>query len=163
VEANAVKPKLTIDFGKYHTYDEMTAGLQGLAAAFPELAQLNSIGRSHQGRELWAMEITNRATGAADAKPALYVDGNCHGEEVIASEAAYYAIWYVLSNYGSDPMVTELLDTRALYILPRINPDGAEWSLTTPFHHVGNGHYPFWEEPLSGHREKDLNGDGRIT
>lgn len=158
-----MNPKVTIDFGKYHTHDEMTAGLRALAEAYPELARLSSIGHSHQGRDIWAMEITNRATGAPEDKPALYVDGNCHGEEVIASEAAYYAIWYVLSQYGADPFVTELLDTRALYILPRINPDGAEWSLITPYHHVGNGHYPFWEEPLAGHREKDLNGDGRVT
>ena len=58
-----MNPKVTIDFGKYHTHDEMTAGLRALAEAYPELARLSSIGHSHQGRDIWAMEITNRATG----------------------------------------------------------------------------------------------------
>jgi murein tripeptide amidase MpaA len=155
--------RVNIDWNKYHTHDEMTAGLRELMAAYPNLARMSSIGLSHQGRDVWAVEITDFGTGEPEQKPALYVDGNCHGEEIIATEAAYYAIWYVLGQYGEDAFVTELLDTRTLYILPRINPDGAEWSLMTPYHHVGNGHYPFWEEPLSGHREKDLNGDGRIT
>jgi murein tripeptide amidase MpaA len=152
-----------IDFARYHTFEEMSAGMKRLAAAYPKLARLQSIGQSHQGRELWLMEITNQATGPAIDKPALYIDGNCHGEEVITSEAAYHTIWYALTRYGQNPFVTALLDTRTLYILPRLNPDGAEWSLTTPYHHVGNGHYPFWEEPLTGHRTKDLNGDGRVT
>ncbi len=161
--ADNSQSRVEIDFGKYHTYEEMSDGMQQLADAYPELARLQSIGQSHEGREMWLMEITNLATGRAEDKPALYIDGNCHGEEIITSEAAFHTVWYALTKYGDDPFVTALLDTRTLYILPRQNPDGAEWSLTTPYHHVGNGHYPFWEEPLTGHRTKDLNGDGRAT
>lgn len=156
-------PATDIDFGHYHTYEEMSDGMKRLARDYPELARLHSIGQSHQERELWLMKITNQATGNPEDKPALYIDGNCHGEEVITSEVAFHTIWYALTRYGRDPFVTDLLDTRTLYILPRANPDGAEWSLTTPYHHVGNGHYPFWEEPLSGHRVKDLNGDGHVA
>ena len=155
--------KVAADFARYHTYDEMTAYMRALADAYPRLATLVSIGTSHGGRNLWLMALTNQATGRAEEKPALYIDGNCHGEEIIASEAALYTVWYALTRYGHDDFVTQLLDTRSLYILPHANPDGAEWSLTTPYHHVGNGHYPFWEEPLSGHRERDLNGDGHVT
>jgi murein tripeptide amidase MpaA len=150
-------------FDKYHNHKERTAILQDLAKAHPNLAQLSSIGTSHQGREIWAMEITNRSTAAPEDKPGFYIDANCHGEEIIGSEVALYTIWHLLTHYGQDSFVTLLLDNYTFYILPQINPDGAEWSLTTPYHHVGNGHYPFWEEPYSGHRVKDLNDDGYIV
>jgi murein tripeptide amidase MpaA len=158
-----MEPKVTYNFDQYHTHDARTVILKELAEAYPGLARLSSIGTSHRGREIWAMEITNRSLGAPEDKPGFYIDANCHGEEVIASEVALYTIWHLLTNYGEDPLVTLLLDTRTLYILPNICPDGAEWSLTTPYHHVGNGHYPFWEEPLTGHRVKDLNGDGYVV
>jgi hypothetical protein len=153
----------TITFDRYHTFAEFTTALKALAAAYPGLARLTSIGLSHGGREIWAMELTNQATGPADEKPGYYIDGNCHGQEVISSEVPLYTIWYALTQYGHDPLVTEVLDTRALYILPRINPDGAEWCITTPYRHVGNGHYPFWTEPATGHRYEDMDGDGYIV
>jgi murein tripeptide amidase MpaA len=154
---------MDVQFDHYHTHEERTAILRDLAERFPKLADLYSIGQSHQGREIWVIEMTNRETGSPESKPGFYIDANCHGEEVIGSEVALYSVWYILTQYGEDPFVTEVLDTRVLYVLPNINPDGAEWSITTPYHHVGNGHYPFWEEPKTGLRREDLNQDGYIV
>lgn len=150
------------DRTRYLTHDELTARLRARAAAFPHLAVLESIGRSHRGRDLWAMTLTAAATGAAAAKPALYVDANNHGEEVVTAAAALYAIDYVLDRYGRDPAVTELLETRALYVLPCINPDGAEICLTSPYRTVGNGHFLPWEEQPTGLHIEDVDGDGQI-
>ena len=139
---------MTIDPFRYYLHDELTAHLHALAEGYPGLARLSSIGKSHRERDIWCMTITNLASGPPEAKPAFYIDGNNHGEEVVTSAVAFFTIGYVLERYGVDPFVTELLDTRALYILPRVNPDGAEISLTTPYQTVGNGHYlPSEEQP----------------
>lgn len=152
-----------IDFGEYLLYDELTAHLHGLAAAYPQLAQLASLATSWQGRDVWCMTLTNEATGPHDEKPAFYIDANIHAEEVATSHTALYTIWYLLTQYGADDFVTFLLDHLAFYIVPRVNPDGAEISLTTGHHWCGNGRYLPGEEQTRGLCQHDINGDGLIV
>ena len=53
----------------------------------PRLAAIESIGKSHEGRDIWLLTVTNTATGPAADKPAFWVDGNIHATEVAASTA----------------------------------------------------------------------------
>jgi murein tripeptide amidase MpaA len=152
-----------LDFGEYFRYDDLTAHLQGLAAAYPTFARLESIGKSWRGRDVWAMTLTNAATGAHSDKPAFYIDAHIHAEEVATSHTALYTIWYLLTQYGTDQLVTWLLDNTTFYILPRVNPDGAEISLTTAHHWCGNGRYLPGEEQTRGLCQHDINGDGTIV
>lgn len=152
-----------IDFSEYFDYDALTAHLQGLAAAYPQLAALESIGQSWRGRDIWAMMITDAATGPHPDKPAFYIDAHIHAEEVATSHTALYTIWYLLSHYESDPLVTWLLQNTTFYILPRTNPDGAEISLKTAHHWCGNGRYLPGEEQTRGLCQQDVNGDGFIV
>lgn len=154
---------LPIDWTRYHRYDELTTILRGLADRHPDLVRLYSIGKSHRGRDIWVMELTDRRTGKAEDKPAFYVDANCHGEEVLGASVALYTIVTLLRRQADDPWAQRLLAERVLYILPNINPDGSEISLTTPYHHVGNGHYLPWEfRPARGLYPADVNNDGKI-
>lgn len=152
-----------IDFGEYFLYEDLTRHLHGLSAAYPQLASLASIGKSWRGRDLWCMTITNSATGPHDEKPAFYIDAHIHAEEVATSHTALYTIWHLLSSYGSDREVTWLLDHTTFYIIPRVNPDGAEISLTTGHHWCGNGRYLPGEEQTRGLCQVDMNGDGLIV
>lgn len=111
-------------FNRLHTYEEIVDVLKGYAAAYPEWTRLESIGKSAQGRDLWMITITNPATGPDLSKPAMYVDGNTHANEVQGAEAALYTVGYLLQNYGKLPRVTEMLDRSVFYILPVVNPDG---------------------------------------
>ena len=150
------------DFAHYHTYDELASELRKLAAASDGFGSVTSAGKSYLGRELWAIEINNPATGAAAGKPGYYIDGNTHGGEVTGTEVALYTAWYLLDRYGKDAAVTEAVDTRAWYILPRVNPDGAEAYLTSAF--AGSGTmrpYPHAEQQ-DGLYAEDVNGDGMI-
>lgn len=116
---------------RYHTYDETVALLNKLADDYSNLTELYSIGKTATGkRDMWLMEITNKETGAAETKPAAYFDGNQHDNEVMGGEVATFLPYYFLTQYGKDPEITELLDTRVLYILPLANPDGAEAYIT---------------------------------
>lgn len=158
--------KTKIRWDVYHKYDELTKVLHELAAAHPDLCRLYSIGPTYQGREIWCLEITNLATGPAGDKPGFQIDGNTHGGEVTGCATALYNAHYLLSNYGDDDFVTELLDTRAIYVIPRVAADGAEYYLTTP-HAVRSSMRPFpysdeeWLE-TDGLYPDDVDGDGWI-
>ncbi|HEV2170232.1 MAG TPA: M14 family zinc carboxypeptidase, partial [Candidatus Binatus sp.] len=119
-------PKIAFD--RFHRYAELTDVLHALAREHPQLVSIESIGTSHEGRDIWVLTLTHAATGAARDKPAFWVDGNIHSTEVAASAAALYFVDMLVSQYGQDAEVTRALDTRAFYVCPRINPDGAEWA-----------------------------------
>ena len=155
--------ELDIDFGVYRTHADLYDAMMKLAEAYPGFTELYSIGKSLQGRDLWTMQITNQETGPADEKPGLWIDGNTHSGEVTGSAVCLLTIGHLLSRYGKDELVTDLLDNTAIYILPRVNPDGAEVFLTQPYHRTGGGipnpDFPDGE----GHYEEDVDGDGVIA
>lgn len=156
--------KVDIAFDAYHDYEAMTAHLEALAAAYPELATLSSLGQTFRGREIWLIEITNPKTGAGRDKPGYYIDAQIHAEEHATSAVALYAAWHLLTGYGSDPEVTRLLDAQVFYILPRLNPDGAEYALKAPYHPwCGNGRFLPGEDRREGLIPEDIDGDGFIT
>ncbi len=151
-------------FDVYYSYDDLTRHLKGMAERQPDLLKVESVGDSYEGRPIWCATLTNTATGPAESKPALYIDGNIHATEVSASTACLYFLDWMLKHYGTDADVTRCLDTRAFYVVPRLNPDGPERYLS-PEHKTLRSSvrpYPYDEEPISGLRRQDLDGDGRI-
>ncbi|MDH5209600.1 MAG: M14 family metallopeptidase [Burkholderiaceae bacterium] len=153
-----------IDFSRFHRYDELMALLRGFAEEHPGHVEIGSIGRSHEGREIPLLTLTNRATGAARDKPAYWLDGNIHSVELTATTACLYFIDWMLKGRDGDADIRRALDTRAFYICPRINPDGAEWALADRPKYVRSStrRYPFDEEPLEGLVSEDIDDDGRI-
>ena len=114
-----------VDFKHFHTYEEATALLKKWASAHPDLVELYAVGQSLEGREIWQITITNRKTGRHTDKPAMFIEGGRHAGEISGIEATLYFINYVLTNYGKDPAITALLDTKTIYAKPHNNPDGA--------------------------------------
>jgi murein tripeptide amidase MpaA len=156
--------KYIYDQTRYFTYDELTTVLSDLTAAHPDLVRLSSIGQSIRGREIWLLEITAPGRPAAE-KPGYYIDANTHAEEVAGTQVALYTAWYLTTQYGQDAWVTGLLERQAFYIVPRLDPDGAEVVLTMPtYEWIGNGRYLPGEEQLDrpGLHYADVNGDGLI-
>lgn len=151
-------------FDRYYRYDDLTRILHAFAEEFPALVQISSLGPSYEGREIWLLTVTNTETGPAEEKPAFWVDGNIHASEVSPSSACLYLLNRLVTRYGSDPRITYLLNTRALYICPRINPDGAEWALADRPRIIRSSTrpYPYDEDPIGGLIDEDVDGDGRI-
>ncbi len=150
------------NFDHYYVYDELTELLNELSNEFPNLIKVSSICTTLENREVWACEITNYATGDVLDKPAYYVDGNHHAGEVTGSMAAIHLIYTLLTKYGVDEKITALLDENAVYVIPRITPDGAETYLTSSEKlRSVNRPYPF-EKPGKGLHAKDMDGDGVI-
>ncbi len=154
----------TPQFDTFYKYDALTRLLFDYADAHPNLVSVESIGKSHEGRDIWLATLTNTATGAAADKPAFWCDGNIHAAELTASTAVLYYLHQLVTGYGRDPKITQLLDTRALYLCPRLNPDGAELALADRPRHIRSSTrpYPFDEPPVEGLTMEDVDGDGRI-
>jgi murein tripeptide amidase MpaA len=153
-----------IAFDRFYRYVELTELLHAVAREHPGLVTLASIGKSHEKRDLWVVTVTNTATGPASEKPAFWVDGNIHSTEVSASTAVLHFLHTLVTQYGRDADVTRALDTRAFYLCPRINPDGAEWALADRPKWVRSSTrpYPYDEEEAEGLVVEDIDGDGRI-
>jgi murein tripeptide amidase MpaA len=151
-------------FDTFYNHNELTRLLFAYAQAHPTLMVVQSIGKSFEGRDIWVATITNNATGAAEDKPAFWADGNIHAAELLASTAVLYFLNELLTKYGGDAEITQLLDTRVVYLCPRLNPDGAELALAERPRHIRSStrRYPFDEEPIDGLTMEDIDGDGRI-
>ena len=151
-------------FDVFYRHDDLTRLLQGYAQALPTLVEVRSIGKSHEGRDIWVVIITSKATGADVDKPAFWVDGNIHAAELTASTACLYWLHKLVTGYAKDPQVTQLLDTRVVYMVPRLNPDGAELALADRPRHIRSSTrpYPWDEQPVDGLTVEDVDGDGRM-
>jgi len=157
-------PLPTPQFDRFYRHAELSQLLADYAAARPELIERRSLGLSHEGRDIWLLVITNRATGPDTDKPALWIDGNIHAAELTASTACLYWLHQLATGYGNNAQVTELLDSRVVYLCPRLNPDGAELALADTPRHIRSSTraYPFDEPHVDGLTMQDIDGDGRI-
>jgi hypothetical protein len=162
------RPKVEIPFNRFYDYPELLAWMDKLEAAYPKLMHHELIGHSVEGRELRVYTLTNSEKGADREKPAMWIDGNVHGNEVQGGEAVLYTAWYLLENYALLPEAAGLVDDCAFYLLPSQNPDGrAHWfeeahtassSRTGYQPHDDDRDGRFDEDPAD-----DLDGDGQIT
>lgn len=159
-QEGALSPALPFD--RILPYDELTQLLRSWAAARPGIMDMQSIGTSPGGRELWLVTISNRATGPAFEKPAILVDGNIHAMEWTGGVAALNFIRRLLRDFGKDEKVTRLIDTRSVYVVPRLSPDGVEAALRAG-RIIRSSAPSGGEGPTPGLRWRDIDGDGRIV
>jgi hypothetical protein len=161
-------PKVAAHWNRYHDYSEATALLKKMAAAHSDRAQLASLGKSYGGREMWLLTITNSKTGDDRGKPAFWIDGAIHANEIQGTQVTLYTAWYLLEMYGRHDAVTRLVDERTFYLLPMMSPDSRDAHMHEP---------NTTSSPRSGKRPvdddrdglvdedgyDDLDGDGQIT
>ncbi len=107
----------------YHTYEELTAELDSIATGHPDICHLESIGHSVQGRELWFMKISDNVDQEEDEPEFKYIS-TMHGDEPVGTELLMYLINYLVDNYGTDSLVTHLVNNTEIWIMPLMNPDG---------------------------------------
>src|ERR1051325_6813872 len=119
-------PKVPVAWNHYNTHSGITDICKKLAAAYPDLCQLSSMGKSFQGRDMWVLTITDFKKGKPEDKPALYIDGNIHSNEIQGAEFAMYTAWYLTESFAKTAFIKELLGDKTFYIVPSINPDGRD-------------------------------------
>ncbi len=150
------------DFQHYHPYDEMVEWFKRWEQEYPDIFELYVGGISFEGRDIYQITITNKATGADTDKPAMLIDANRHAGEVTAGESVFWMMNHMLTEYGNDPEITRLIDRYAFYFRPKNNPDGSLLYFNTiqtlrstvrPYDNDDDGLLD--EDPL-----EDLDGDG---
>jgi murein tripeptide amidase MpaA len=152
-----------MNFNHYFTNDELAEILAGWTNEYPTLAARSVLGKSYEGREIPLLTLTNAATGPDTDKPALWIDANIHATEVAGTTTALHIAHTLLTGYGTDTRCTRLLDNCAVYLAPRLNPDGAALALADVPQYIRSGTRPYpFEEKADGIHAEDMDGDGRI-
>ncbi len=153
-------------FDRFLRYDELVAWLEQLAAAHPDLVAIESYGASYEGRPLLLATVTDRSTGEHDTKPAHWVDASIHAVELTATVAACRLLQRLVDGHAAgDERYRRALRTRTFYVVPRVNPDGAEWALADRprFRRSSTRPWPILDgRRLPGLAADDVDGDGRI-
>lgn len=147
----------------YQNHREMVQGLKALAAKYPGIMKLSSLGQSPGGLDIWLVTLEKND---ADLKPAVMVLGGVEGTDLAGSESCLFLVDDILKKSNRVDSVGQLLSRTTLYILPRINPDAMESYFATPQYEKEINSRSM-DLDNDGQKDEDgyedMNGDGFIT
>ena len=131
------KNKSSLTMGGFKTFSEIESFLDSLAAAYPSLITTKfSIGTAIEGRDIWAIKISDNPN-VDEGEPAVLYVGLTHAREPAAAEALLNFMNHLLSNYAVDTAISNIVDNRELFFIPVFNADGYVWNeITDP---IGGG------------------------
>jgi len=110
----------------YPSPEQVNQELVNINKAYPQITQLSSIGKSAKGRDLAVMKISSNPGLRNDPRPEFKFIANMHGDEIVGRELMVLLIKDLVTNYGKDAAITKLVDSVQIYIMPSMNPDGAD-------------------------------------
>jgi len=111
----------------YHSYEETVQELLAIQGDHPDITQLQVIGTSIEGRDIYAMKVSDNA-GIDEEEAEVLFTGLHHAREPISVEICLDLLNYLTDNYGSVPEVTSLVEERETWVVPIVNPDGYEYA-----------------------------------
>jgi len=147
----AQSPLLNPNLGAYHTYAEAHDEMVAYVAAHPTIALLDTIGTSLEGRVIEAVKISDNVA-VQETEPEALVVGCHHARELMSVELPLYLMRRLLDGYGTDPVLTSLVNERQIWIVPIVNPDGYVYVQNNS----GGQSDSWWR------KNRRVNGDGSI-
>jgi len=121
----------TSDFGAYHTYTEAIHAMDSLAALRPEIMTPKfSIGTTLEGRPIWMYKISDNP-GIDEDEPEIFFNAYIHAREPISFEVLFDLARRLLDGYGTEHRISNIVNTREIYLQPVVNPDGVEYNVLT--------------------------------
>src|SRR3954470_4140111 len=137
--ATAVSPAFAASdfpagYRAYHTYAEMVSDVNSVVAAHPSIVTKFSIGKSYQGREIWAAKISDNVN-SDENEPEVMFDALTHAREHITVEMNLYLLHLLPDNYGSNARIARLVNTREIYLVFMVNAAGGEYDISGGFLH----------------------------
>ena len=123
---------------RYHSFVEMVTDIHAVETAHPDIVHVFSIGKSYQGRDIWAAKISDNVA-TDEAEPEVLFDALHHAREHMTVEQALYLLHLLADNYGTDSRITSLVNSREIWIIFAVNPDGFVYDLTC----TGSSHPPY--------------------
>ena len=109
--------------GGYYTYEEIEYHLNQINTEFEALTSLEIIGNTLEGRNVWALKISDNVNIDENEPEVLYT-GLHHAREPMSYMNLFYFIDWLLENYNIDDLATHLINNRELWFIPAVNPDG---------------------------------------
>ena len=109
--------------GGYYTFSEIEEHLNNIANEYSDLVQLNIIGNTLQGRNIYSVKISDNASIDENEPEVLYT-GLHHSREPMSYMNLFYYMYWLLENYNIDPLANHIVNNRELWFIPAINPDG---------------------------------------
>jgi carboxypeptidase T len=122
----------------YHNFAEMTSEINTVVSGHTNIARQSVIGTSYQGRNITAIKISDNV-GTDESEPEVLFTAHQHAREHLTVEMALYLLHLLADNYGSDSRITGLVNSREIWIVPDVNPDGGEYDIAT-------GSYRSWRK-----------------
>lgn len=155
-------PSSALAQGAYLPFDAFTDALQVLVDA-SDRATMRPLGTSSEGREIWLVEILGPGSAPAAERAGILVVGNLEADHVIGSQLALEVVRHLTQGEGRD---AEALNDRVVYVVPRLNPDGAEQMFADVLVDVRGNRRPVDDDNdgrIDEDPPEDLNGDGLVT
>jgi hypothetical protein len=129
----------------YPTFEEIEKFLKTMAAKYPKIAKLESIGKSVQGRDLYVLKISDNVE-IDEVEPEFKYISSMHGDEITGRELTQFLIKDLLEGYGTNQRFTDLINNTELYIMPSMNPDGSKRRRRANARNVDlNRNFPNWD------------------
>ncbi|GLW92920.1 M14 family metallopeptidase [Actinokineospora globicatena] len=129
----------------YHNYAEMTAVINKAVTDHPGIITKQVVGKTYENRDIFAIKISDNAATDED-EPEVLFTAHQHAREHLTVEMAVYLINLLTDSYTTDAKIKGLVDSREIWIIPDVNPDGGEFDIST-------GSYKSWRknrQPNSG-------------
>jgi putative cell wall-binding protein len=136
----------------YHDPGEMLTLIRATELAYPTLVHVFSMGKSYEGRDIWAAKISDNVS-VEENEPEVLIDTLHHADEHLGVEQALYMLATLTSQYATDAYVRRLVNERVVWIVFAVNPDGWAYDLS-------GGKYHFWRknrQPYRGYYGTDIN------
>ncbi|MBO2448413.1 zinc carboxypeptidase [Actinomadura barringtoniae] len=126
----AEKPVPGLAATSYHTYAETLAEIDQTVANYPQIAKKVVFGKSYQGRDIVGVKISDNVN-TDEAEPEVLYIANIHARERITDEQALDLIGILTKQYNSTARITDIVNSREIYIIPIMNPDGQVYDMTS--------------------------------
>lgn len=140
------------DDADFHTYDEVLASLRALEAGHPGVAQVFSVGKSIENRDIWGLRISIDDENTLAEKKAIVYMGTHHAREHVSTEIPLLFAEDILGRIDSDTSIQELVREIEIYIIPIVNPDGA-------LHDISGRGYRWWRKNRRPNRDGSYGVD----
>jgi PKD repeat protein len=129
-DLRAHPPKKTagdVTLDHFLTYPELETFYNDLQTAHSDIMSMEVVGQTVSGRNMYLIKISDNV-GVNEAQPAVYFEYNIHGDEIAGYIIMAYFVQQMVTQYGTDPTITNLINSREMYIIPLSNPDGNQTS-----------------------------------
>lgn len=144
---------MNIDKEHFYTYEALVDWIDGVKEAYSQYVSVRSLVKTPQGRDVFMLTVT-RPGKPESLKPGYVIFANVHACELAGTTQSLCVIKTLLEEYRDT-----LLQDIVFYIVPRMNPDGAEQAMT---HKMDIRSRIEFKKRLNGLIPKDLDGDGKI-